>query len=486
LHWVRFNEPPWTEHVDSDYSLASSDAVEKWKDLKLGIRIHFGVYSMEGSDCSWALWSQKGQKGKKPKIYPASTGLSNDEYVEWMKRYCTYYQDFNPKLLDATEWARLFKNSGAKFAVFTANHHDGFRLWHTKTKINALRRAGKDETGKPTYENVWIHYSIEDTPYKKDIVQEYVEAIRKEGLAVGLYYSHPNWMDYAARFSQHNIYRDPDYTRQSDPKGWERAILRHREEIRELCSNYGKIDILSFDHGLPMDCWPELKETLKMIRSLQPDIMMRHRGIGNWGDYFTPEGKGKTFMDYYDERIYNKKPWSVIGATGITPNYSPPELQEYPTVQSLIEKFIPVIACGGNYQLGFGPSPQGKFDDGAIKIMKEFGSWLKVNGEAIYATRPRLCFKEGDNIWFTRSKDYRYIYPICLKWPGEKLILRTVRAVTGSRIYLYGIEKPLLWSQNNEGLTIEIPEELQDPQGRPCEYAWAFKIEAEPTYSGLR
>lgn len=466
LQWVRILAP-WAEQVDPDYQHASQEAVERFRDLKFGLRIHWGVYSMNGSSPSWSLWYQTGQLGRPDPSYPGR-GLSNDDYMEYIKRYCTFYQDFNPVAFDPGQWAEMMVRGGFQFFIFTTKHHDGFSMFRTRTFVNALRRNGQGG-----YENTRIHYGIEDTPFKRDVTRELVDAARRRGLAVGLYFSNPDWMDYDARFSEFNLFRDPTYTRQSDPEGWRRFMARHREQLRELSTNYGKIDILSFDHGLPMDAWPELKETLKMIRRLQPDVMMRDRGIGAWGDEFTPEGWYP--KDLYDPRTFGGKPWSTIGGTGLNPGYSPPEHQRYPSVDSLIHALVTVVSAGGSLQLGFGPGPDGRFDPRAVKLMEEMGDWLRVNGEAIYATRPRTVFHEGDDIRFTRTKDYKFVYAISLKWPGAALLLKSVRARQGSKIYLVGSPRALDWTQDANGLTIQIPKDLE--QNKPCEHTYAFKIE---------
>jgi len=225
LHWVRMLAP-WAEQVDPGYRHASAQAVERFRDFKFGLRIHWGVYSMNGSNPSWSLWRPIGQLGGADPSYP-SRGLSNLDYVEYIKRYCTFYQDFNPTGFNADEWADMMKRAGFQFFVFTTKHHDGFSMFHTKTFVNALQRDGEG-----SYENVLIHYSLENTRFRRDVLRELVDSARKRDLGIGLYFSNPDWLDYDGRFAEHSLFRDPTYTRQSDPEGWKRFLARHREQLQ--------------------------------------------------------------------------------------------------------------------------------------------------------------------------------------------------------------------------------------------------------------
>lgn len=481
--WVRTKMVSWTDEVDPDYKHASEAAMERFRDMKIGIRIHWGVYSINGSNPSWSLWYQKGQLRDDSMRYPESAGLSNDEYVEYIKRYSTLYQDFNPVGFDPAEWAQIFKDAGLKFAVLTSKHHDGFSMFHADTKVNALkRRLGPD--GTVHYEKIRIPYSIENSPYENDIVKGFCDEMRKANLGVGLYFSNPDWNDYDFRFGQHNIYRDPGYTRASDPKGWERALRRYRTQLTELASKYGKIDILSLDHGLPMEAWPEMEATIKQVRELQPDVMIRRRGIGAYGDHFTPEGGRPVFPgehDREDELAFHRypvgKPWSKIGGTSGHPGFMPD--MKVVDAKKVIHQLIEICSHGGIMQVGFGPGPDGKFHPHVLSFFKELGAWLDVNGNGIYETRPCEGMEndEGRGLYYTRSKDRKTLFAFMTKWPGQELSLPGVNPKSGSKVMLAGYPESLEWKYEDGNLTIMLPTEMTRDSAWSTKEAWMVEID---------
>ncbi|MDR3246919.1 MAG: hypothetical protein LBT50_10895, partial [Prevotellaceae bacterium] len=123
-----------------------------------------------------------------------------------------------------------------------------------------------------------------------------------------------------------------------------------------------------------------------------------------------------------------------------------------------------------------GPDEFGKFHPTAIEQLDEVGRWLKVNGKGIYETRDREVWKESD-IYFTRSKDHKQVFAFTEKWPGREILIPTVTPQKGSKVYMFGYEKPLKWTVTPNGVKIEIPETLQSPENRPCDHAWGFRFE---------
>ena len=444
--------------LDPSYTHASQAAYERWRDLKFGLRVHWGFYSLLGVEASWAV-----------------RNMPNEE----KQRYFELYRKFNPAEFDAGEWMNLMKRCGLTYFVFTTKHHDGFSMFDTRTSVK--RRVNYIADGGPKIEQCDLAYSIMDTPCKRDILKELADAAHKEGIAVGLYFSHVDWYDADFRMDKWNPFRDQNYNNQTDPAGYARFVRRHRRQIRELLTNYGKVDMLGLDMYLPDFCWPDIKQTVMMARRLQPDVLMRKRGIGAYGDYMTPEKWVPASPDTSDKRV--DRPWMVIDTLAGIFAYEP-NASKYKSGQWILSNLIDIVAKGGNFMVSIGPDPNGHFHPKAVAQLEYAGDWLTVNGQAIYATRPWTNYKEGEDVRFTRSKDNTHLYAICLNWPGDTFTSRLVRPRKDSKIIMLGdtdsLGNPqeLKWSlDDNKGLLIEIPQRLQKQENRPCKQPYVFRIE---------
>lgn len=459
-----------------EYRHASEAAREAFRDMKYGVRIHWGLYSIKEWKESWTFLT-----------------ASNEE----RQAYQELYKTWNPTGFNADEWMRLFSGNGVQMFAFTANHLDGFSMFDTKTRIR--QRVNWTAPGGPKIEPCDLAYSIMETPFKRDVVRELVEAGRRHGLKIDLYFSHPQWYDADFRPYCYHPMQTPDSrdhpelyantfaskqcknaTMSPDPTPAEEArmIQRHRQQLTELLTNYGRLDMVCLDMWLGKKIWPQTRETILALRKLQPDVMFRARGIGNYGDYYTPEG----FVP--GSRENTAMPWFVIYPLGRGFSYrgSSDQFKGGPWI---ITNLVDAVAKGGNFMVGIGPDANGRFPAGVVAQLQEAGAWLKVNGEAIYRTRPRAgdLWKEGESLRFTRTKDNGTVYAIALKWPGERLTLTSVRPEEGSAIMMLGHASPLRWSCTAAGLSIELPAALQDEAARPCKTAWVFKIAAAPPAS---
>ena len=252
-----------------------------------------------------------------------------------------------------------------------------------------------------------------------------------------------------------------------------RMMARHRAQLVELLTNYGKIDMVGLDMWLGPRVWPEMRKTVLKMREIQPDVMLRMRGIGNYGDYYTPERVVPGSQETSD------KPWFTIYPLGTDFSYDP-DAANYKGTQWIVQNLADAVAKGGGLQIGVGPSAHGEFHPEAIRQMKGAGAWLKVNGEAIYATRARegTLWSEGETVRYTRSKDRRFVYAILTKWPGAQVVLKAVQPKLRSKVTLLGSHAELPWKFDSaQGTSITLPENLQQASNRPCDYAWSLKFE---------
>ncbi len=460
-----------------EYHSAPASDYEAFRDIKFSIRIHWGIYSIwhRGAE-SWPFLAMS---------------------FEDRQTYNDLYKTWNPAGFDADAWMDAFKESGMEMFAFTTKHHEGFSMFDTRTRVKS--RANWTAAGGPKIESCDLAYSIMETPFRRDIVKELCDAAHKRDIKIDLYFSHPDWYDadfrpYVAHplqipsSTQWMTQRDVEFTRQRlgnhaaivpDPTDAEvrRMMERHRAQLVELLTNYGKIDMICLDMWLGPRAWPELRKTVMKIRELQPQVMLRKRGIGNYGDYYTPERVVPGSKEASD------KPWFTIYPLGTDFSYEP-DTAKYKGAKWIVHSLADAVAKGGGLQIGVGPSANGEFHPEAIRQMKGAGSWLKINGEAIYATRPRegALWSEGETVRYTRSKDSRFVYAILTEWPGTRVALKTVRPKAGSKVSLLGSNAKLPWRLDPVGgTTVMLPENLQQAGNRPCDYAWTLKFEMMET-----
>ena len=289
--------------------------------------------------------------------------------------YQPFFEEFNPTRYNPAEWARLAKEAGMKYAVMTTKHHDGFCL----------------------FDSQYTDYKATNTPAGRDLIKEYVEAFRAEGLKVGFYYSLIDWHhpDYPAYGDWNHPMRDnPEF--KNKKHNFDRYLDYMHKQVRELLTNYGKIDIMWFDFSydkMTGEAW-RATELIKMVHSLQPDIIIDNRMGGNIrsrnpevyaGDFTTPE------QVIPPEGLVNEDGKPIPWESCITLNnhwgYHAAD-KDYKTPEQVIRALVECVSKGGNMLLNVGPNAKGEIPEESVAILKEVGKWMKKNGESIYGCGP--------------------------------------------------------------------------------------------------
>jgi alpha-L-fucosidase len=346
--------------------------------------------------------------------------------------------EFNPRAYDPDAWAEAAREAGMRYAVLTAKHHDGFAL----------------------YDSTVSRFSSVATGARRDLVRAYVEAFRRAGLKVGLYFSLADWQ-WPAYFA------GP----QRDPEGFARFIAYTHAQVRELCTQYGVLDLLWFD-----GTWPHspadwrAAELLAMIRALQPGILINNR-TGLAGDFDTPE-QHITASD-------PARPWEAcLTSVERLWGYHPGE-RLWKTPSQVIHQLAQVAEGGSNLLFNVGPKADGSFPEAFTALLREVGDWLRTNGAAIYDCGRGVC----ECITIGRMTVVGpTVYLHVLYWPGETLHLSGLdNRVLSARFLADGW--PIAFEQVGEHITLKnLPSLPPDPrdtvialevEGTPQPFPWA-------------
>jgi alpha-L-fucosidase len=359
-----------------------------WTDARFGMFIHWGLYALPARH----EWVKNYEK------------MTNEQYQK-------YFEEFNPDLYNPKEWARMAKEAGMKYIVLTAKHHEGFCLFDSK----------------------YTDYKATNTPFGRDIIREYVDALRAEGLKVGFYYSLIDWHhpDYTIdRVHPQRQETDSAYVRLNKNRDMSKYREYLKNQVRELLTNYGEISVIWFDFSFPgkngkdHNDWGS-EDLLKMVRTLQPGIIIDDRldlkdMDGGW-DFESPE---QYKVEKWPERNGKKVFWETCQTFSGSWGYYRDE-NTWKSTPQLLELLIESVSKGGNLLLNVGPTARGLFDFRAQERLKSMGEWMKYNNRSIYnCTEAPAEFVAPDNTLLTYNPRTKRLYVHLLSYPMGNLTLK--------------------------------------------------------------
>jgi alpha-L-fucosidase len=369
----------------SDGGFQLPDHMKWWAHDRFGLFIHWGLYA-QAARHEWVK--------------------SHEQIPD--REYQKYFGLFDPDLYDPWEWARAAREAGMKYFVVTTKHHEGFCLW----------------------DSAFTDYKAPSAPCGRDLIAPMVEAFREEGLKVGFYYSLIDWHhpEYTAdRF--HPQRNDAAFREQSRQRDMRKYAEYMRNQVGELLTRFGRIDVLFLDFSFPGEdgkgCadW-ESEELLEVVRQAQPDIILNDRldlmaVPGGW-DFRTPEQFMVRDWVTYDGR---RVPWETCQTFSGSWGYHRDE-NTWKSVEQLLYLLIDTVSKGGNLLLNVGPTARGQFDGRALERLAGIGRWMKQHGRAIYGcTQAPEEFPTPPDCRLTWNADARRLYIHLLNWPIKDLFL---------------------------------------------------------------
>ena len=392
------------EHTASlNYTVPTDAKVREkladWKKIKFGLLMHWGTYSQWGVVESWSIcpedegWTQR-------------RGPYSADWYTYLKAYENLQTTFNPVKFNPERWAAAAKDAGMKYVVFTTKHHDGFCMFDSKETDYKITGSKSPFANNP----------------KANVAKEVFSAFRNQGFMTGAYFSKPDWntKDYWWRYfppKDRNVSYDP----KKYPQRWEDFKTFTYNQIQELMTGYGTMDILWLDGGWvrpksSIDTTVEWQRTIThnqdidmpkiaaMARTHQPGLLVVDRTVhGEYENYVTPEQQvPATYLPY---------PWESCITLGNSWSYVPGD--QYKSSRKVIHMLTDIISKNGNLLLNVGPGPDGEWDSLAYNRLEAIGKWMKTNGEAVYESEadPNLP-RQGKWAFTRKGTDVYAIYQV--------------------------------------------------------------------------
>lgn len=400
--------------------------LKHWQDQKFGVLMHWGLYSVPGIVESWSICSEDWIVRERKPTY--------EEDKAW---YWSQKDSLNPVNFDPSKWADVMKKAGMKYMIFTTKHHDGFCMFDTK----------------------YTDFSIAHGPFGKDprhnIAKEVFNAYRNKGFMIGCYFSKPDWH---CKWFWNPYYATPNrrinYKKQQHPDWWQNYRKFTQNQLNELTTDYGNIDILWLDGGWITGEEIGLDTILVDARKRNPGMISVDRTIrGKNENYQTPEqGIPAKQLDI---------PWesciTLSHAWGWTPN------AKFKSPNKVIGILSEIVSKGGCLALGVGPKADGTLQPEVVNTLLKIGNWLNKNGQAIYSTVNAAHYNDG-KVWFTADKNGKTLYAIYALEDGEKTpktITWTENKPKGKLILLQN-GKSVKYTVKGNQVTVTLPSGLKN------------------------
>ena len=400
--------------------------LKHWQDQKFGVLMHWGLYSVPGVVESWSICSEDWIVRERKPTY--------EEDKAW---YWSQKDSLNPVNFDPSKWADVMKKAGMKYMIFTTKHHDGFCMFDTK----------------------YTDFSIAHGPFGKDprhnIAKEVFNAYRNKGFMIGCYFSKPDWH---SKWFWNPYYATPNrrinYKKNQHPDWWQNYRKFTQNQLNELTTDYGNIDILWLDGGWITGDEIGLDTILVDARKRNPGMISVDRTIrGKNENYQTPEqGIPAKQLDI---------PWesciTLSHAWGWTPN------AKFKSPNKVIGILSEIVAKGGCLALGVGPKADGTLQPEVVNTLLKIGSWLNKNGQAIYSTVNAAHYNDG-KVWFTADKNGKTLYAIYALEDGEKTpktITWTENKPKGKLVLLQN-GKSVKYTVKGNQVTVTLPSGLKN------------------------
>jgi alpha-L-fucosidase len=443
-HHIETNADHAVAAIQDTETAAQRDArMGWWREARFGMFIHWGLYSIPAG-----TWNNK-------RVPSIGEWIMNNASIP-VADYKALAGNFNPRAFNAHDIVALAKSAGMKYIIITAKHHDGFAMFDSKADAFNI---------------------VASTPFHRDPIRELAEECNKQGIKLGFYYSQDqDWTAPGGAAYPKGNHQAPSYHWDPAQNGDFTPYLHSKAlpQLKELLSNYGDFPAVIWFDTPTTDMTPALAGEIVTLLNQRPKLIWNNRlGGGYKGDTDTPE-------QYIPAKGYPGRDWEACMTMNRTWGFKSYD-HTFKSTKTLLRNLIDIASKGGNYLLNIGPDSMGRVPQEEVQRLRQIGSWLAINGEAIYGTRATLFGPEAGSFsatekdsegkpkfiptWNWRSTTAaNRIYIELLTWPGRSFHLNQApRNITGAFLLADASRRQLSITKNAQGIDIELPPQATDP-----------------------